>query len=487
MPSFHIITLGCKVNQYDSQALSELLQACGLSGQEDASRPADLVVINTCCVTQAALAKSRLAVRRAAAGNPGSRLLIVGCAAGRHEASLARAALQAGAGDVTLAGHDQDILAAMERAAQAALAGADCSTAAAGGLVAPRNEECMKAGTPAAGLSQITTAATPITPQHPCNVKHLPQPALPPIRDFPRHQRAFLKVQDGCDAFCTYCIVPHVRKHPCWRPLEEITAEAAGLVQAGFPEIVLCGVFLGAYGQPTAIRRNWQTPPQLPNLVERLCQVQGLRRLRLSSLDVGDVTDQLLEVAAENENFLPHFHLPLQSGSDRVLSRMNRQYTSADFLAAVRRLRRRLEDPALTTDVIVGFPGEDDADFEATLDVCRQAAFSRIHIFPFSARAGTPAWNWRREAPAQPIVRDRCRRLQQLQQELSLAYRRQFIGQVAQVVVESPSRNTPPGIAHGLTERYLEVQFPSAAPPRSLVSVRITGLTPSGLSGKETS
>ncbi len=483
MPSFHIITLGCKVNQYDSQAISQLLQDRGLDRRDELSRPADLVVVNTCCVTQAALAKSRQAVRRAAARNPAARLVIVGCAASRHQASLARAAWQAGAAALTLAGHDQDIVAAMEQAVETILAGADCSSAAAGGLVAPRNEECMKAGAPAAGPSR-NIAAESITPQPPCHV-NCSQPALGPIRDFPRHQRAFLKVQDGCDAFCAYCIVPHVRKHPHWRPVEQILAEAAALVAAGFPEIVLCGVFLGAYGQPTAVRRNWQTPPQLPSLVERLCGVPGLRRLRLSSLDAGDVSDELVEVAARNENCLPHFHLPLQSGSDRVLSRMNRQYDSADFLAAVRRLGRRLENPAVTTDVIVGFPGEDETDFEATLEICRQAAFSRIHIFPFSAQPGTPAWQWRREGPAGAIVRQRCRRLRELQQELSLAYRRQFIGQVAQVVVELPSPKTPPGIAHGLTERYLEAEFPSAAPPRSLVAVRITGLTPTGLTGRQ--
>lgn len=512
---FRVITIGCKVNQYESQALAELLCQRGLlrhgvalsaAGGQCSAGPVSLVVVNTCCVTAAAEAKTRLAIRRAVTRNPGANLLIAGCAAALKGRQLEETARRAGCtGRVFLAGHDQDIAAVATLAADASMPepAAETPLRRQNSLQVAGNEECMRAGTadipvacsPSSTPVISTTcdsnvksagADTPVksTTSDQASATKRPVHKLPAIRDFEDHQRAFVKVQDGCDAFCSYCTVPAARKTIVSRSADEVIAEVHGLLWAGFPEIVLCGVCLGAYGQQTTVRSRWRDDGQLPGLIDQLAQITGLRRLRLSSLHPGDVTPALAEVFASHGNCAPHFHLPLQSGSDAVLRKMNRQYDAAGFLAAARLLRDKLDAPAITTDVIVGFPGESDSEFAATLDVCRQAAFSKIHIFPFSARPDTPAWAWRKLTPSPQTVNARIRRLADLESEFSLSYRRQFLGRRVEVVVEKPTRHTPPGQAHGLTDRYIDVEFPSAAPPRSVVTVEITALSPTGLTGR---
>jgi threonylcarbamoyladenosine tRNA methylthiotransferase MtaB len=219
------------------------------------------------------------------------------------------------------------------------------------------------------------------------------------------HQRAFLKVQDGCDAHCTYCIIPNLRPRLWSRPVDDAVDEARRLVDAGHVELVLTGIFLGAYAQPTALHRR-QTPDArrgLGRLIEALCtRVPGLRRLRLSSMEPGDITDDLLAVLRSHEQVVPHFHLPLQSGSDAILRRMNRQYGRDDFLRMVRRLTDAFDRPAITTDIIVGFPGETDDEFAATLDVVDRVRFIHTHAFSYSPRPGTAAARWARDFAAGP-------------------------------------------------------------------------------------
>ncbi len=312
---------------------------------------------------------------------------------------------------------------------------------------------------------------------------------LESIRVFAGRQRAFVKVQDGCDAFCTYCIVPHLRRRVWSRPGDEVVAEVEALVAGGHREIVLCGVSLGAYGQPTTDRARWTSPPALGGLLRRVAEVDGLWRVRLSSLHPADVTDELLAVFAECPTVAPHLHLPLQSGGDRVLERMNRRYTAAEFLAAVAAFRGILDRPAVTTDVIVGFPGEDEQDFQATLDVAAEAGFCKIHVFPFSPRRGTPVWPQRQDAPPTDVVKARCRRLTQLEGQLARAFRAAFIGRTVEVLAERPNTRTPRGFGRGLTDRYVEVTFPAGdARPAELAGrilrVRITGPATTGLAGE---
>ena len=227
-------------------------------------------------------------------------------------------------------------------------------------------------------------------------------------------QRAYLKIQDGCDAHCTYCIIPTLRPALWSKPVEDAVEEATRLTAAGHVEVVLTGIFLGAYGQPTALRRR-QAPAEvtpLARLIDALCtEVSGLRRLRLSSLEPGDLTPGLLAALRTHEQVVPHFHLPLQSGSDALLRRMNRQYTRGDFLRMVGRVRAAFDRPALTTDVIVGFPGETDEEFARTVEVVDEAAFIHVHAFSYSPRPGTAAARWTGQYVRGPVVNDRIDRL----------------------------------------------------------------------------
>ncbi len=520
MHSFAVDTVGCKVNQYETQAVAELLRRLGLRPVRPREQ-ADLLVVNTCCVTTRAAAKSRQALRRAVRRWPGADVLILGCYATADSAVLRRSAASAGAkGRVHVVGHDGDVAGCIRQCA--ALLGeagfAEPGTepqeipARSGGPSRPggklsrgfgrqdttvpspagcvRNDVCMRAepsASPAGARRGVASASTGMRAHAPLRVKeNVGTISLPPVSRFAAHQRAFVKVQDGCDAFCSYCVVPRLRRRVWSRPAEEVLREVEILVAHGHREIVLCGVFLGAYGQDTAVRRRWRRPAALPGLLRRVAATEGLWRVRLSSLDVGDVTDELLAALRDCPTVAPHLHLPLQSGSDAVLRRMNRRYTAGQFLAAVERFASVAPDPAVTTDVLVGFPGESERDFRATLQVARRAGFSRIHVFPFSPRRGTAAWAWRAEAPAREEVRRRCRRLDELARGLADAYRRRFVGRTVEALVEPPAARTPPGCSRALTDRYLEVTFPCDDPAGlvgQVVPVQVTHLAPGGLVG----
>jgi len=508
MPGFLTRTVGCKVNQYETQAVADLLTGLGVA-RAKAPDPVGLVVVNTCCVTSRAAARSRQAVRRAVRAHPGADVLVLGCYATRHPDALRRAAERAGArGRVHLVGHAEDVAGRIRRAVRSPEADIRAggrsarrsggpedngpARAAAGATPAGcvRDEGWMRAEPSArpAGSPSTVGASDFSEPHAAAPVKdNVGTAGLPAIRRFHGHQRAFVKVQDGCDAFCSYCIVPHLRRRVWSRAPEEVLAEVTGLVARGHKEVVLCGVCLGAYGQETVLRRRRRRPAALAGLLARVAGVPGLWRVRLSSLDAGDVADELLGMLAA-PTVAGHLHLPLQSGSDRVLRRMRRQYTAGEFLGVVDRARRAVGDLALTTDVLVGFPGETEDDFAATLDVARRARFSRVHIFAFSPRPRTPAWQWRHEAPPAAVVRDRCRRLQALAVDLAADFRRRFVGRTVEALVERPGRRTPPGRARGLTDRYLEVTFPApdgdpAGLAGRVVAVRITGTSPPGLTG----
>jgi threonylcarbamoyladenosine tRNA methylthiotransferase MtaB len=312
---------------------------------------------------------------------------------------------------------------------------------------------------------------------------------LPPVRRFARHQRAFVKVQDGCDAFCTYCVVPYTRCNVWSRPLAEVVEECRGLVAAGHKEIVLTGVVLGAYGRATVVPERWPAGPALLiELVRRVARIEGLWRVRLSSLAPRDVTGELLGLWRELPNLAPHLHLPLQSGSAAVLARMGRRYTPEAYLAAVAAARRALDAPAVTTDVIVGFPGEGETQFAETLAAAREAGFCKIHAFPFSAMAGTAAWAWRGEAAPPAVVKERMARLAALERDLARAYRRRLVGRTVEAVVESPPRRSRrrgrEGLAEARTPRYQRVFFPGAAAPGAVVRLRMTAVREEGLAGE---
>lgn len=490
MLRFSITTLGCKVNQYEGAAFAAALRRAGMQLARPPDQPA-LVVINTCCVTTTAMRKSRNAIRRAVRRTPDAAILVAGCYSDYDAERIRKLLADLGVGEhrAIVAGHHDDLAGRIRQllsyiSAQEGDPGqrSRCSDSSAD---AKRNDLSMSAG-PSARIAP-SRAPTSIMARRQAAVKRN-RPgtaALGPIDRFDNHQRAFVKVQDGCDAFCAYCIVPYTRPVVWSRSIQQIEDECKGLVAAGHREIVLTGVFLGAFGRDTAVRRHWgDAPPALPALVGRIAAIEGLWRVRLSSLEPADVSDELVAVCRLSPKVAPHFHLPLQSGSQRILSRMNRQYTAGRFRQIVDRLRDAFDRPALTTDIIVGFPGETDADFAETLAMARHAGFAKIHAFPFSAVAGTAAWRCCNEAPPPGVVKSRMAELAELEAEMAAAYRRQFVGQEMQALVERAKN----GQSHleAMTDRYMTVRFRPAVGADltgKVVRIRIDDLSAKGLRG----
>lgn len=473
---FAVTTLGCKVNQYESAAITEALRGAGLTPTDPRSPgPVELLVVNTCCVTAPAMAKSRHALARAVRSAPEAVVLVVGCYGDYDARRLARLLVSLGVppGKAVIAGHHGDLSTRILQAlALLARPGAGRASVGSLGREQPTSGGEESGKFPSATTSELPTSTPPtIRARRQAAVKHnLPATAhLPSLRSFPGRQRAIVKVQDGCDAFCAYCIVPYIRCRTWSRPPDVVERECRELVAAGHREIVVCGVFLGAYGRDTAVRSRWgRRPCELPNLVRRLAAIEGLWRLRLSSLECGDITDELLAACTGTDTIAPHFHLPLQSGSNRILRRMNRRYTPEEFLQAVARLRAALDRPAITTDILVGFPGEEEADFAATLAAARQAGFAEIHAFPFSPIEPTAAWVLRRQAAPAHIVKQRMAQLAALEAELASEYRSQFVGQTLQALVEG---RAPPSPMHRAWGPRRALSRPDGIGPRRSVAL----------------
>lgn len=502
-----LTTLGCKVNQYESQLIREVLESHGLhpAGSDDS---AVIAIVNTCAVTGQASRKNRQAVRRLSNGGR-TPVVVVGCGGAADAPQLKRLP-----GVLAVWSHDVDVRAELRSLLRDRLglmprsAPVTSNNSASSSFLQPgamRDEVRMMADVPSAGRqgtkSRFDNALHPI-PELP--IVKGDDALVARIESFAGHQRAFLKIQDGCDAFCTYCIIPQLRPRLRSKPVKTAVAEAADLVRAGHREIILTGIFLGAYGRETALRKRWRgRRSPLAELVAALAEVEGLARLRLSSLEPGDLDESLLEVIGAHDVCVPHFHLPLQSGCENILRRMNRQYTPNEFVKMVDRVHAVLDRPAITTDIIVGFPGETEDDFQASVDLARHAKVSKIHAFPFSPREGTAAAKWRREFIDPVTVRERMQRLGEVERELSLAFRRQFIGQTERVIVESAqpfeaqafewnmkdqshsfASNDVPVICHGRADRYFDIHFESGVhAPGDLVSVRIDRVTPTRTHG----
>jgi threonylcarbamoyladenosine tRNA methylthiotransferase MtaB len=416
--TFTTATLGCKVNQYETQYVKELLESAGWV-EAEAGRRADLCLVNTCTVTHEGDAKSRQTVRRLHQVHPDADLVVMGCFASRDPSAVA------------------------------ALPGVRRVIADKEHLVEDLRPYGVVA--PLAGISR-----------------------------FDGHQRAFIKVQDGCLLNCSYCIIPSVRPTVRSRSPEEICAEVGRVIEAGYEEIVLTGIHLGHYGLDRCKGRPKSEWVRLPGLLRRLCWLPGNFRLRLSSLEAAEVRDELVVVLAEEERICPHLHLCLQSGSDRILTAMKRRYRSAGFLERCRRIRAALDRPALSTDVIIGFPGETEADFTETLRVVRQAGFMKVHAFPYSPRAGTTAAPLGDPVPPQ-VKAERRQRLRELERSLAAEYLAGLVGARLDVLVEGAADR--PGWVRGTTCRYAEAVLPGHLPTlrRRRVPVRITGVVEDAL------
>lgn len=396
-PLLRVATLGCRVNQYETELARQTLVG---AGYRDAApgESADVCLVNTCTVTAEGDAKGRQLIRQLAARNPGARLVVMGCYAAR--APEEAAALPGVSEILTDKRELPDWLLRM-------------------------------------GATQVPTG----------------------LREFPNRQRAYVKVQDGCLLRCSYCIIPHVRPQMASRPLEDVVAEVRRLTDHGHGEVVLTGIHLGHYG----VDRNVGLPKsqwvRLSHLVRRIVELPGSFRVRLSSIEGTEVTRELLSAMADNPyRVCPHLHVAMQSGSDRVLRRMKRRWGAKRLIDRCLMVRETLDHPALTTDLIVGFPGETDADFEETCQAVRRIGFSRLHIFPFSARPGTPAAELPDRVP--PHVRAmRIAELTRLGERLQAEYQGSLVGRPLRVLVEGQADGRP-GYVQGTACRFAPVQLP---------------------------
>ena len=395
-------TLGCKVNQYDTATMETYLtdNRCRVIPFDDG---ADVYVVNTCTVTDRADAESRRLARRARRRNPDARVIVTGCYA---QTSPEEAAAVDGVDYVVGIGRLPDILKTVRGEVEKGRV-----------FVHDVRKE-----------SEVTTLGADV---------------------FSGQTRAFLKLQEGCDLFCTFCIVPFSRGKSRSVEPRRVLAELERLAARGFREVVLTGVHLGGYG------RDLAPGVELADLVETIAARSPVERIRLSSIDPPEVSQRLLRIIASSDVICPHFHMPVQAASDPVLRRMRRQYDVAELREVVAEIEEALPGSGLGTDVIAGFPGETDEDFEMGLERLAEMPFTYFHVFPYSKRSGTTAAK-AQDALPRNVVHDRARQLRRLGEEKRVAFHEAAVGQRLSVLVEN-SRDAESGSLIGYSERYARV------------------------------
>jgi threonylcarbamoyladenosine tRNA methylthiotransferase MtaB len=402
-----MVTLGCKTNQSDAASLAAELSA---KGHRIAPFPqsADVTIIHTCTVTQKTDYQSRQLIRRVMARNPTGRVIVTGCYAQVSSESLQ-----------TIPGVDF-IVGINERS---------------------KIPEIVSTGEKG---QEVHVLCSPVGKQQGFEEWRLPL--------FSERTRAYLKVQDGCNSFCSYCIVPYARGKNRSLPLERALSQARDLSEQGFKEVVLTGIHLGSYGEDLLPSLS------LLDLLRALEEEPLEFRLRLSSIEPGEFTPQLIDFLASSRRICPHLHIPMQSGDDRTLQRMNRNYSHALFEDLVNRLIRSIRGLAIGLDVIGGFPGEDEQAFENTMNLIERFPLAYLHVFPFSRRNGTPAAGFPGQVPSQ-VIRGRCQALRELGQKKRNQFYQSFLGQRMKVLVES-KRDRESGMLKGYSQNYLPLFLP---------------------------
>jgi threonylcarbamoyladenosine tRNA methylthiotransferase MtaB len=406
MPTAAYFTLGCKVNQYETEKIRERLEAIGFRTVGFASQ-ADLYVINTCTVTSVADAKSRRAIRQAVRRAPDAIVVATGCfielnpSAGKEFEGV----------DIVVGNEDKDT------------------------------------------IPDIVSARFP-------NIQSSMRPDVKPRL----RTRAIVKVQDGCRQFCSYCAVPLARRRVWSRDVDDVLEELRMLADFGYKEVVLAGIRLGSYDDG------------LPNLLRAVCSISGIERIRLSSIEVWEITDELIEVMGSSVKICRHLHVPMQSADDEVLKRMNRPYNAAWYADVVEKVRSRLPGVGLTTDVMVGFPGETEEAFENTFRFVEEMEFSRLHVFRYSPRDGTRAAEMNGRVP-EGVKAQRSKRMKELGIRLMRRFAEKMIGFTVPVLVESRRC----GDLIGFTDNYVEVKLTGGDALRgAIVPVRIEGVDEEG-------
>lgn len=396
MKTIKFYTLGCKVNQYDTQSIRERFLKQGFKEIYNGKK-SGFYLINTCTVTAVAERKSKEAIRRCIKANPKAEVIVTGCLVEKDNSALS-------------------------------------------GIK---------------GVSHIIAK------------RFFPEG----ISDFSGHTRAFLKVQDGCNNFCSYCRVPLVRGASRSRPLDTVVNEAEALVKKGFKEIVLTGICLGAYG------RDMTPKLSLVELISALEKISGLLRLRLSSIEAIDVTEALIAKMKSSKKLCPHLHIPIQSGDDEILKKMNRRITRAGYLALFKKIKKTIPHVAITTDILVGFPAETEKNFQNSLRLIKALLPLRTHIFAYSRRPGTRAANFMPEV-GRDIVKKRILSLRLLMKECSLAYRKKFLNKKMTVLAETRVKDAP-CFWQGYTANYIMVRFKSKQDLKNkLVPLNLKQITP---------
>ncbi len=416
---FKVVTLGCRTNQYESQAYVDQLLQMGFQEARE-GEDAEICIVNTCTVTDSADSSSRHQIRQLARKYPGAKLIVTGCLAERSPETIDKIT------GVSL-------------------------------VVSNRDKENL-----------LSLA--------------LPDEEIPEfsIQRFEAHTRAFVKVQDGCNSFCTYCIIPYVRGRSRSRPVSEILAEIRQLIANGYKEVVITGINVGDFdGAP----KEGEPPVRLSTLIREVDGLDGLERLRLSSIDPDEIDEDLTDAILNGKKTCPSMHIVLQAGSNVILKRMNRKYTREIFLETIERLQKACPDFTVTTDIIVGFPGESERDFEDTLDVMRRVRFAKVHMFPFSVRERTRAALYPNRVSPE-VMQERKQRLLRAAEEHAFSLRESFLGQRRSVLLENDESHFPERIG-GHTDNFLQVFVPKGdLSPNTLVAVELIENRPEGLFGR---
>lgn len=399
------LTLGCKVNQYETDGMIELLKEAGMTAVSFEEK-ADVYLINTCSVTNMADKKSRQMIHRAKKLNPDAVVIAAGC-----YVQAAKDKLMEDDRISIIIGNNKkkDIVQILE--------------------------DYLEIGVTDEGMLDIAAEKEyePLT-----------------INSTLEHTRAYVKIQDGCNQFCSYCIIPYVRGRIRSRELASITEEVERLAQTGVKEIVLTGIHISSYG------KDKENEVGLADVIDAISKIESIERIRLGSLEPGIITDTFIDRIVDNKKVCPHFHLSLQSGCNTVLKRMNRKYTCEEYFEKCEMLRKAFDRPALTTDVIVGFPGETDEEFQETVDYLTKLNLYEMHIFKFSPRQGTVAAGMRDQIGPE-IKNQRSDVLLALSEKNKHAYEASFRGETLGVLVEEKVRRNGKDGYRGHTERYIDI------------------------------
>ena len=433
---YYVQTFGCRVNQADSAGLAAELDGANYVRTADWS-DADVVVLNTCTVTHRSDADVRKAVHRLQRENPGARVVVTGCYAQRDPDALVQ--LQ-GVSAVVGNAHKRQLPGIVDKLLE-------------GPTIVHR---------PEGGDDMQVLLHTPMGKRDPVEL-----PAVEPVTTVLDRTRPFVKIQDGCDAHCTYCIIPEVRGRARSAPPETIIRAVKKLVADGWQEVVLAGVHLGTYA-------GGADRASLVDLTKAVLRIPGLARLRLSCIEPMAFPVELIDVAAEDDRLAPHFHLPLQSGDDRVLKRMVRPYRAAEYFSLLEKIRARLPHACIGTDVIVGFPGESEEMFDNTCRAIEASALNYVHVFSYSDRSGTPST--RLDGKVDPrIIKERSGRLHDVSNRLWQRYLDQQVGRTLRALTLEPDKKHPDA-TRGLTGNFCSVRIPAsgeATIANRLLDVRI--------------